>query len=193
MTDRLLHRPKPIPGESFEGYLLRLTETNGYPSGKWITQLADIDNRVSCVGGDVNTLASVLGHEATLIDAMRYPPPPWAGTRHINLFNGKPVSRLAINLDRPRVCPLCLKDSAHLRMAWDLAPAAVCHHHRTILVDTCPTCGKGLSWNRSQVCHCGHCGQDLREVEANPANTGAVDHFTGDRYAPPFLLTMNLE
>lgn len=172
MTDRLLHRPKPIDGESFEGYLLRVTEANGYASGRWVTDLAGIESRVSCVAGDVTGLAKLLGHDAAILDAMRYLPSPWAGKRRVNLFNGQPINRMAINLDRPRVCPACLKDSAHLRMAWELAPAAVCADHGAILLDACPSCGKPISWNRGHVCLCHHCGKDFRDAEAllAPAN-----------------------
>ena len=169
MTDRLLHRPKPIEGESFEGYLLRIAEANGYASGRWVTELAGIAGRVSCVAGDVVGLAKLLGHDVADFDIMRYLPSPWAGKRRINLFNGRPVNRMAINLDRPRVCPDCLKDGSHLRMAWDLAPTAICPDHGTILLDACPSCGKAISWNRSHVCLCHQCGHDLRDAEASPA------------------------
>ena len=174
MTGRLLHRPKPIGGESFEGYLLRVAEANGYASGRWVTDLAGIENRVSCVAGDVAGLANRLGHDAADLDAMRYLPSPWAGKRRINLFNGRPVNRMAINLDRPRVCLACLKDSAHLRMAWELAPTAICPDHGAILLDACPSCGKAISWNRSHVCLCHHCGFDFREAEASSAPVNAV-------------------
>jgi hypothetical protein len=164
MTGRLLHRPKPIAGESFYGYLLRLAEANGYVSDRWITELAGIEGRLSTGTGDVEPLARLLGHDPALLEAMRYPPSPWAGRRRINLFNGRPINRLAINIDRPRVCPACLTDSPHLRMAWELAPTAICPSHGTVLLDACPTCGKAISWNRSHVCQCHHCGTDFRKA-----------------------------
>lgn len=164
MTNRLLHRPKPILGESFDGYLLRLAEANGYVSDRWITELAGIEGRLSTGIGDVAPLARLLGHDAALLEAMRYPPSPWAGRRRLNLFNGRPINRLAINMDRPRVCPACLTDSPHLRMAWELAPAAICPSHGVVLLDACPACGKAISWNRSHVCLCHHCGSDFRNA-----------------------------
>lgn len=171
MTGRLLHRPKPIAGESFDGYLLRLAEANGYVSDRWITELAGIEGRLSTGTGDVEPLARLLGHDPALLEAMRYPPSPWAGRRRINLFNGRPINRLAINMDRPRVCTACLAESAHLRMAWELAPAAICPSHGMVLLDACPTCGKAISWNRSHVCQCHHCGADFRKAVPPQADT----------------------
>src|SRR6266851_2141032 len=40
---RLLLRPKPDKGESFIGYLVRLTELNGYDTPSWILSLCGID------------------------------------------------------------------------------------------------------------------------------------------------------
>src|SRR5258708_22892121 len=40
---KLLVRPKPEKGESFIGYLVRLTELNGYDTPSWILSLSDID------------------------------------------------------------------------------------------------------------------------------------------------------
>src|SRR6266478_4150154 len=40
---RLLLRPKPDKGESFIGYLVRLTELNGYDTPSWILSLSGID------------------------------------------------------------------------------------------------------------------------------------------------------
>src|SRR3954466_478428 len=40
---KLLVRPKPETGESFIGYLVRLTELNGYDTPSWILSLTDID------------------------------------------------------------------------------------------------------------------------------------------------------
>ncbi|MGZ5434544.1 MAG: hypothetical protein ACXWID_00130 [Pyrinomonadaceae bacterium] len=39
----LLVRPKPEKGESFIGYLVRLTELNGYDTPSWILSLSGID------------------------------------------------------------------------------------------------------------------------------------------------------
>jgi hypothetical protein len=38
---KLVLRPKPEKGESFIGYLVRLTELNGYDTPSWILSLAD--------------------------------------------------------------------------------------------------------------------------------------------------------
>ena len=39
---RLLRTPAPRPGESFPGYLLRLTEENSYDSLRWIPEQAGL-------------------------------------------------------------------------------------------------------------------------------------------------------
>lgn len=64
----------------------------------------------------------------------------------------------------PMVCPACLEESAYARKLWDLAHLPVCTKHGLALIDTCPNCGKRLSWKRVKVAHCGDCGADLRQA-----------------------------
>lgn len=166
MTPVLLHRPAPIPGESFEGYLLRVSDANGYGSRQWVTELAQLTGRSSIGFGDTKLLAGLLEVSQERLDALRYVAGPWSGTQRILRFNGRPVPRMAINLDKPRFCPICLSQSPHMRMAWDLAPVTLCPEHDTLLRDSCDECGAALSWNRGKLCQCHHCGADLRQAKS---------------------------
>lgn len=174
MTKKLPHRPKPLPGECFEGFLLRISEANGYPSRRWITDLAGLETSAVSLTSDVGALAEWLEVPKAELDALRYPPSPWAGKRRMHLFHGQPIHRLALNLDRPRICPACLKDSPHHHMSWELATVALCIDHATQLIDACPKCGTALSWNRSHLCQCHHCGYDLRQAKPEPAQVNAL-------------------
>ncbi|WP_033255962.1 TniQ family protein [Kitasatospora phosalacinea] len=48
-----------------------------------------------------------------------------------------------------RACPKCLSERPVWPLWWRLGIAAVCPTHRTLLVDTCPTCGDRLGLGNS--------------------------------------------
>ena len=76
-------------------------------------------------------------------------------------FSGHPVSDEFILRQQRRVCPDCLKDAPYHRMKWDLAVYAVCEHHHTRMLDTCPSCSKRLTWTTGGPCSCS-CGFNLQ-------------------------------
>jgi hypothetical protein len=175
MVPTLLHRPQPLKDESLSGYLLRVAEQNGFATAKWISELASLRRKFAVVRQDLRPMADLLGVDVAELERRCYWPADWAGDRQMHLFFGQPVPVRALNLLRPRLCPECLRASPHVRQSWDLALTAICPEHRCVLLDACPECGSALSWNRSAVCLCQHCGHDLREAQAPAADADAVD------------------
>ncbi|MBC7905599.1 MAG: TniQ family protein [Rhodospirillaceae bacterium] len=175
MIPTLLHRPQPFQDENLSGYLLRVAELNGFATPKWISELASLRRKFAIVRQDMRPMAELLGIDVAELERRCYWPADWAGDRQMHLFSGEAIHVRALNLGRPRICPDCLKASPHIRQSWDLALSAVCSEHRCILLDACPECGSALSWNRSAVCLCHHCGHDLRDAEAPTADPDAVD------------------
>lgn len=77
-----------------------------------------------------------------------------------------------------RWCPCCFaQDKAagrepYLRLAWEVAPVAVCSRHATRLVLTCPHCSRGNVRNRSAIVipgYCTVCHQFLGHGKGEPA------------------------
>ena len=82
-----------------------------------------------------------------------------------------------------RWCPCCLRDdkvggnSPYLRLAWDIGPVTVCHHHKVELLSSCPHCGKSNVRNRASVVvpgYCTACGGFLGDGESAPAKPEAL-------------------
>src|SRR4051794_30740702 len=107
---KLLISRSPLPAESFMGYVLRLTERNGYETPSWILKMAGLEYRQlhqSCAfvfnpGEGLKALARVTGAgEATL----RHLTCPKVNGLTSCLFFGRPVAQYAIRPAHPKLCP----------------------------------------------------------------------------------------
>jgi hypothetical protein len=145
---RLLLRPKPISGESWPGYLLRLTETNSFDS---VTKLArGLGKTVSEVfTSPPERILSMLQIEAPE-DAAQ--PLSAAFPRRPSLF----FSGRSLNA---KLCTMCLPvlDIPYLKADWDRAFAFECRVHGVLLTEACDACGSPLTYLRTHVatCNCG--------------------------------------
>lgn len=162
----------PYPDESLGGYVIRLGEKNIVMSPSWLLQhmkdqarcpvdsaaVTARDRRLISV---VESMAGLPAHsllnkgfvDFTIGEAQYGIDPAWAK---------RPLD--AYQRHHPMVCPACLEEVTYARKLWDLAHLPVCTQHGLALIDTCPNCGKRLSWKRIKVAHCGDCGADLRQA-----------------------------
>jgi hypothetical protein len=177
---RLLRRGAPRPDENLLGYIVRLTEENGYETPAWITMLGKAGYRGSkwkeigetglsnCSlmfydeAAYYDGLAQVTGATSEAIQRAAYPaaPPAKRGSVRYWMFN-EPVSRTLIGT-KPKICPDCLAEQNYCRKIWDLTIMTVCPLHRCSLISSCPQCQQPLRWHRNEVARCHHCGVDWR-------------------------------
>ncbi len=149
---RLLVTPPPYADESLAGYLVRLTEANGYQLSWWLP-LAGLSRHLFTASWesllrpttDFTRLAQCTGRAVAVFDE-------WCW-----------LTRAAGALDyhRPQVCGQCLAESAYCRRVWDEMAVTVCPRHFVRLWDVCPVCQQPLRWRRNLVSVC-HCGADWR-------------------------------
>jgi hypothetical protein len=152
---RLLRTPTPYSGESFPGYLLRLTEENSYDSLRWIPERAGL---------------KVYPDQGRWADLWR-PHPRLSLLREITGLSEAEMESLRETLAPgclvrwkvPKVCPSCLREKSWCRKAWDVLPFTDCPLHRVTLIDSCPHCHQAISWARKSVSVC-RCGYDWRRV-----------------------------
>lgn len=174
----LLRTPLPFPGECLMGYVLRLTQENGYGTSSWIFELAGLKiNLVSRgrpalyrVDSDLAALRQVTGLTSSECEQLSY--------RLIEFENAIVVSGHHLPVDcvrfgSPKVCPGCLKQDEYCRIMWDLLPFTACPSHKAILIDKCPRCKKPLSWVRNRVSVC-RCGFDWRGAVAAEADSSEL-------------------
>jgi hypothetical protein len=173
---RLLRTPVPHADESLMGYVVRLTEENGYGAPSWIFDLAGLRNgargggwtALYSPGFDPTLLERVIGLKRPEFDALRY---GIGSSRRSVIFADQPISIDFIRFSTPKLCPLCLREASYYKRFWDLLPLTACAVHGLILIDTCSDCGRRVSWLRKKVsvCHCGFDWRTSKPVEASPA------------------------
>ncbi|MCJ9430025.1 helix-turn-helix domain-containing protein [Kordiimonas sp. A6E486] len=154
------------------GYLTRVSDENGYDGPYRIFQIVSCDPLLplrQAGYGPLAGLTDVLGQE--ILTRCYWPERGGSGNHR---FCRTEVKRSMLNLSRPRVCPLCLKEHQARLIEWDLASVACCPHHQTILIDQCPTCSSPLSWKHASVSRCGVCDADLSKSPMREADPGAV-------------------
>lgn len=167
----LLLTATPHRDENLPGYILRLSEKNGYQSPLWITekiQDAAYKSFRSVLFGNVDwsRLSSLTGVPInTLINSAYL---PITGSEVKNVFNSRPIPRYLLK-DRPKICPECLKEDTYTRKAWDIAFYTSCPVHNKLLITHCPHCSLPLSWSRKSITQC-RCGFDLSKAVANLAD-----------------------
>lgn len=171
MSEKLLVRPDPFQDESFIGYIIRLTEVNGYNSPNSILNYLQIPIFLSHNKSRIQEHFNKIDHKILhrLSEFVEKEP-----DKILNLISSDYMgknSQTSIAKLNPKVihcfphkfCPLCLSDFAYHRKIWDLIIITACPLHKCQLVSFCPGCNNPLSMARSYVCIC-KCGVDFRNI-----------------------------
>lgn len=136
-------RPRPIPGEACWGYLMRVALSNGYET------LAPIRMAFS----SFDALSEALNLTLIETHCLFGPYPRFLQTTVLP----RGLCLADFNATRLRWCPICLRESPHLRGLWTIKVASVCVRHRIRLMDQCPNCGsvQNLASVNFAQCRCG--------------------------------------
>ena len=120
-------------------------------------------------------LGALLGVEEGILKRMHY----GTAARMEARFLGYALHRDHVTPTRRRLCPLCLRESEHHRMIWDLTILTVCPIHSVSLVDHCPNprCGRPLTWRTAHVGKCSEksCGMEIRRARPQPMPPDALE------------------
>lgn len=159
ITSLLVRHPAPYPTESLLGYVLRVSESNGYSSPWSVYRLAAMkSNEMKVPGVNIEKLARITSWPSVKLDTIAYSAP--SGQPRWCRLLGHPVLPQDLNLSHPRFCPQCVREKGFLEAHWDLALMVACPIHRCLLVSSCPECGRRLRWFRHGLLEC-ECGGDL--------------------------------
>lgn len=145
---RLLARPHMYANECIVGYLIRVSERNGFKHIGHLLQHAGLPwknlraptHQIITGEYDIKPYFSALG--------LKYEKPHTA-----DVFEAaqKPSFSTKIFVRYPKVCPQCLEEDGYCHHLWSYISYAACHKHKIMLVDTAPTTGTRLSWYRASV------------------------------------------
>ncbi len=169
-TPSLVRHPAPFLTESLFGYILRLSEENGYTTPWSLLLLAQIrQHEARSTGIQVAKLAQVSNRPQTELESTSY---RWPGDRPRSCrLLGHLLTPCELAVTRPRLCPECVAEKGFIEAHFDLALMTGCPVHRRSLLCRCPGCMKPLRWFRPGLLEC-QCGTNLRNVSL-PAISGA--------------------
>ena len=144
-------RLQPYRHEGPQGYLLRLAETN---------LLTAYELKTMGIVFNYELLTRDVGLVEEAIDPGLH--------RHLKLISHLWQTETRVwNQQNARYCPHCLMEDGIWKVEWELNFYDVCHHHQVWLVDQCTSCGKKLTWQRSQLTRCS-CGSILHAEQTSP-------------------------
>lgn len=165
----LVLRSDPCPGESFQGFLLRLSDLNELGGTEGLRRLA-IWSIPTTRPELVHSIAAVTGTSYEKLFATGY----WSDTGKKRLsFAGFNVHLNSLRRSVAALCPLCIREDGYARQIWDLKGYNACHKHSCALVDCCPTCCRPIRWERPALSNCA-CGSPFGDIPALPAAGGTL-------------------
>lgn len=149
------------------GYILRLTEANGYPTTSYILSSLHGHWYRSSVGRlDASPLAEI--SDLSPEEIARITMLPQGKPRAFVRIYGNDLPAYEAPVGSPKICPLCLGAGSGCEAFWDLSQAVACPLHKVMLIRSCERCGKKLSWCRSKTVEC-RCGANLSTQQCTPA------------------------
>lgn len=189
----------PEPDESMQSFFNRLAQCNSPDPAEgiepvpadWIASAADLDFRqTQFTDAQIIRLSALSGVPfkklRSLAPTEAREKGQWGDAVFHVLGHELPFSCLP-NREGRRLCPECLKESAHHRLVWNFRFAQVCTKHQIRLISSCPECNprapKPLDWRVFDltVCRDGH---DLRHLVPEPV---AEEEISGQRYIENIL------
>lgn len=158
-TPLLVRHPSPFPTESLVGYVLRLSQENGYDSPWSVYQMAGLrQNQVRSSGFKFERIAEITGRPSSVLNKIAFSAssdhPRWSR------LLGHDLVPTDLNLTKPKLCPQCIAEKGFIEAHWHLELMVACPVHRRQLASCCPKCGKHLRWFRPALLEC-ECGGDM--------------------------------
>lgn len=166
----LVRTPHPQPTESLLGYVLRISEENGYSSAWHIFQLAGVQpDAMLSPQVPVEKLEAVLGMQSGTLSRYAYRSTDGdASFKLLGTSLGRSPKEHCLGLRSASFCPLCVQEKGFIDAFFDLSVVSVCPDHRCKLLETCPSCSAAVSWFRPGLLTC-RCGASLANGSSTPA------------------------
>jgi hypothetical protein len=149
----LVRHPAPFSTESFLGYILRLSQLNGYVSPWTLFALAGMkQNEIRTTGIRCDRLAVIANRNVSELDAIAYSAPN--GHPRWCRILGHPVVLGDVDLHAPKFCPRCVEEKGFIEAHWDLTLMVACPVHRCSSISRCRKCEEPLRWFRPGLLEC---------------------------------------
>lgn len=172
----LVRTPRPYPTESLLGYVLRVSEANGYDSPWHVFQFAGVDpDSMLSPQLPVENLEVVLGLPSRSLShyAYRSANEP-TSFKLLDTSLGRSPKEHCLGMRSAAFCPQCVQEKGYVDAFFNLSVVSVCPDHQCKLIDTCPSCSMAVSWFRPGLLTC-RCGSSLADVTPAPAAIQEVE------------------
>jgi len=173
----LVCTPLPKPTESFFGFILRVSEANGYNTPKHIFNYAGYKHgNMQSTIYNISPLVKILGKkigeiESISLSTIKKGKSVFKVLNH-NIGTRSPADFL--RLTKPMICTQCILEEKYIDIFFDLDFAVACPKHQCRLLSQCPSCERDLQWFRPGLSRCS-CGASLVSSSVNPANIQVVE------------------
>jgi hypothetical protein len=167
----LLCHPQPYPTESYLGYILRLSDNNGYSSPSSLYRLAGVTRLKRKTGLDSAILATMTHGSIPDLQAISYQTAGRYSSR-VRLL-GQEVNPKHLLFTTAKLCPECVAEKGFVEAHWDLKLMVGCPVHRRLAARVCPNCNKLLRHLRPGLLEC-RCGGDLLKSDLAPISSDDV-------------------
>lgn len=173
----LVRTPKPADTESFQGYVLRVSEANGYDTPWHLLKLAGISqSEMTKASFPVGKFAGILGVNKDALDRIAYTPQKHV-TQAFKLLGhslGSSINHPILKLSSPALCPECVNADGYIDAFFDLKLAVACPVHNRAVISHCPTCGEVIRLFRPGLLTC-RCGASLADAAPVPVTPAVID------------------
>lgn len=145
------------PGESGQGYVLRMSASNGLGGVIRVKQMLGCTRYQTFDSQNAPQLADWFGAG---VQKLSFALEAATNGRRVQgtTYLGHVLGRsYFLNRRYPRVCPDCISEFGYCRAAWDFTLNVACVSHRRLLIERCPACMSTLQWTRPgpDLCDCG--------------------------------------
>jgi TniQ len=168
----LVRTPAPFQTESLFGFVLRVSEANGYESPRYVWELAQVPRGAEMAPRlPVDGLARILGQASTGLESIAYRSKEGGRGSYKILAHplGDDLRGGPLRLRNPALCPRCVAEEGYVDAFWDLTAAVACPVHTCKVVRDCPTCRSPITWLRPGLLTC-HCGASFTTATVEPAD-----------------------
>ncbi|GLX84305.1 hypothetical protein tloyanaT_05570 [Thalassotalea loyana] len=165
VNSRLLIRPRAIPKESFQSYLIRLARENGYKYKAFSSGItANSKPHRSFKPEDRTDIQFLISNIAdnnarNLVDVWE------CGFYFKHLFD----------YSRIKICPKCYTNEKVLPPYWWLKNYLICDEHQLLLIDSCGNCNTRFNEDSIAYGHCMECGLEIEHNKSAELNSGMFD------------------
>lgn len=165
-SGKLLMHAHPNTGESWLGFLLRLSVGNHFPSMSSIVGICGYARMNELLSQNPREVLHRLG--ISVSDTSE-----WASHDVPRTFspNRSRLGRISQHW-KTRLCPNCLRTDAehpYLRSHWDWSMQIHCPTHKVLLLERCCDCDEPIDVRRKQLVYC-DCGADYRQQQTPNAD-----------------------